>query len=149
MPLNFKKYAEKGDKFLKELAHNLGDDNNLEQAGRALQTTFKTLRSYLTIEENFQLMAQLPMALKSVYIMEWNPNSKAKIKKSKKGFMEEFMKNGGPSAWRDFSDLQEGEFALLSVLNTMRKYVSKGEFKDIEAVLPAQIKEIIRDSDFR
>lgn len=149
MPINFIKHAEKGNKFMQELAHELGDDQNLSRASRVLQAVFNTLRDHLTLEENFQLLSQMPMALKGVYVHGWSPSHVKNISRTKVGFIEEVIDNEGANFWRDFSDIDDGEFAVLSVLNTLRKYVSEGEFKDIEAILPSQLKELIRDSDYK
>ena len=67
MALDFEKYAAKGNEFLNRLAENLGDEDRAH-AARILRSTFRGLRNHLTVEESFQLLAQLPMALKSVYV---------------------------------------------------------------------------------
>jgi uncharacterized protein (DUF2267 family) len=148
MPINFNKHGEKGEQFIKELAHELGNDKDLPQAGRLLQAVFITLRDHLPLEESFQLLSQLPMALKAVYINGWNPSHKHDISRTKKGFIEEVNRNEGVNFNRDFSDIEDGEFVVLSVFKTLRKYVSEGEFNDIEAVLPNKIKGLIKDSDY-
>lgn len=148
MPLNFYKHAEKGDKFLNELTLELGNNSNISQAGRVLQAVFKTLRNHLTIEENFDLLSQLPMALKAIYINGWKPKNNQEVSRTKNGFIEEVMENEGANFTNDFPDYEDCEFAILAVFKVMRKYVSEGEFNDIEAVLPSQLKELVRDSDY-
>lgn len=147
MPLNFDKQAEKGNKFLSDLNIELGK-SNISQAGRILQAVFHTLRNHLTLEENFDLISQLPMALKIVYINGWKPGHKQVISRTKIGFIEEVIEYDGANFWRDFPDMEDCEFAILAVFKVMRNYVSEGEFKDIEAVLPSQLKELVRDSDY-
>jgi uncharacterized protein (DUF2267 family) len=68
MPLNFENHAQKGNKFLKELAEKLGDKTDTAKAGRMLRAVFQALRNHLTLEENFQLLSQLPVALKGIYV---------------------------------------------------------------------------------
>jgi uncharacterized protein (DUF2267 family) len=146
MPINFIKHAEKGNLFLKELALELGDESNTAKAGRILQAVFKTLRNYLTLEENFQLLSQLPMALKSIYINGWRPFAKYEVSRKRSGFIEDVIASEGKNSWMDFSNLEDGEFAVNAVFKTMRKYVSEGEFKDIEAILPKQLKALVREN---
>ncbi|HPM32772.1 MAG TPA: DUF2267 domain-containing protein [Chryseolinea sp.] len=63
--LDFEKYAMKGNEFLHALAVNLKDSDRAH-AARIVRSTFRVLRNRLSVEESLQLIAQLPMALKSV-----------------------------------------------------------------------------------
>lgn len=147
MPLNFDKHAQKGNRFLKELAQELDDKKDIDRAGRILRAVFSTLRTHLTLDENFQLMAQLPMALKSVYIIGWSPSRKSIEKNRKKvDFINEVINSDGRSAQKDFLRPTDGEKAVKAVFRTMNRYVSSGEFNDIKAVLPEELKELINDS---
>lgn len=148
MPLDFNKHAEKGEKFLSELALELGNKSNISKAGRVLQSVFHTLRNHLTLDENFDLISQLPMAMKAIYINGWKPTHEHLVSRTKTGFIEEVMENAGSNFRSDFPDYEDCEFAILAVFKIMRNYVSEGEFKDIEAVLPSQLKELVRDSDY-
>ncbi len=148
MPLNFNKQAEKGEKFLNELVLELGNNASKSTAGRILRSVFKTLRNHLTIEENFHLIAQLPVALKPIYIDGWKPTSNQEVSRTRIGFLEEVIENKGTDSWSDFPDIEDVEFGVLAVFNVMRKHISEGEFKDIESVLPSQIKELVKDSDY-
>ena len=65
--MNFHKYADKGNLILNEVASELGKNEDKKLAGRMLRSVLHVLRSRLTIEESFQLIAQLPMAIKAVY----------------------------------------------------------------------------------
>jgi uncharacterized protein (DUF2267 family) len=147
MSLNFRKQSEKGEKFLQKLALELGDNTSEAKAGRILQSVFKALRNHLTLEENFHLLSQLPVALKPVYMDGWRPTHKQSHSHTKIGFIEEMIENEGANFWRD-TEVEDVEFAVLTVLNVMRKYVSDGEFKDIESVLPKQLKELVKESDY-
>src|ERR1044071_9673847 len=69
MALNFDKHASKGNEFINRLAAALNVSK--EQAGRILSVFFRALRNPLTTEQSFQLLAQLPMALKALYVDQW------------------------------------------------------------------------------
>ena len=147
MPLNFDKHAQKGNLFLKELAEELGNKKDTEHAGRILRAVFCTLRNHITVEESFQLMAQLPMALKSVYVSGWAPAKKIERKTRKRDdFINEVITADGRSAQKDFSRSAYGIDAVEAVFRTMNRYVSAGELDDVKAVLPQEIKELITDS---
>lgn len=146
MPFNFDKQAQKGNQFLHELAAEFGNRSDTKRAGRVLRTVFHTLRNHLTIEENFQLIAPLPMVLKALYIDGWRPGKK-KIKSRKKiDFVMEIICGDEAPPWKDFSTVDDVVYAFAAVLRTMRKYVSDGEFKDIIAVLPGEMKKLVKES---
>lgn len=88
------------------------------------------------------------MALKALYIDGWRPTHKKLVSRTRIGFMEEVIENKGTDSLADFSDINDVEFAVLAVFNVMRKHITDGEFKDIESVLPAQLKELVMDSDY-
>lgn len=147
MPLNFDKHAQKGNKFLKELADELGNKTDTQRAGKILRAVFRTLRNHITLEENFQLLSQLPTALKGVYVESWSPSKKQSDKSRKKNdFIMEMLKNKNPASLYSVSEMKEGTKEINAVLKVMKKYVSDGEFQDIESVLPRQLKQLLRES---
>lgn len=149
MPLNFDKHAQKGNQLLNELASELGEKADKQNAGRILRAVFHTLRNHLTLEENFQLLAQLPMALKGAYVDGWSPTKRQLIKSKKKSnFLSEVVREEGNSSWRDFSNGEEIDHSVKAVFKVLKKYISKGEFEDMIAVLPKELKQLIRDSIF-
>lgn len=147
MPLNFNKHAAKGNQFLKELALELGNKADIKRAGRVLRAMCITLRRHLTQEENFQVIAQLPMALKSVYVDGWSPFKKDRfVSRRSDDFILEFVRNEGTNKWQKFSECEEGAKVLKIALNVLKKHISSGEFRDMEAVLPKALKKLIHDS---
>jgi uncharacterized protein (DUF2267 family) len=140
MPLNFEKHAAKGNEFLNKLAARLGDEENHDSAGRVLRSVLRTMRNHLTIEESFQLMAQLPMALKAVYVDGWKPNQYHSRIKTLREFSEQVMLEDGVATWKDFSGVSDASDAIEAVIKTLADYVSAGELHDIVAVLPEELK---------
>lgn len=149
MPLNFNKHAQKGNEFLNLLAEELGDKTNKIQAGKMLRAVFKTLRDYLTLAENFQLLSQLPMALKALYVDGWMPTHKKETGRRKIDFIEDVLAYEDKNHWSRFEDVEKTLKAVRAVFKTLKKYISKGEFEDMEAVLPKQLKKLLRESIYR
>ncbi|MBI4947541.1 MAG: DUF2267 domain-containing protein [Bacteroidetes bacterium] len=146
MSLNFEKHAQKGNKFLNELAENLGNKTDTAKAERILRALFQALRNHLTIEEIFQLLSQLPIALKGVYIHGWMPTKEKEVSRKKIDFIEEVLKYADGTSIHGISDIEKGTKEVHVVFKTLKQYISKGEFKDIEAVLPRQLKKLLRES---
>ena len=142
MPLNFEKHAAKGNEFVNRLAARLGDEKNKDRAGRVLRCVLHTLRNRLTLEESFQLLAQLPMAIKALYVEGWQPSRNQVKLRTMREFAQEVVRLDGLSSWRDFSNLEDDAIkGIEAVVKTLADYVSAGELHDIIAVLPEDMKD--------
>jgi uncharacterized protein (DUF2267 family) len=140
MTLNFEKYAAKGNEFVNKLAVHLGDAENRDRAGRVLRSVLRALRNRLTIEESLQLVSQLPMAIKAVYVEGWKPYLEFVRIKTIEDFGNEVMKEDGLSAWRDFASMEEVMNAIEAVMKTLADYVTAGELHDVIDLLPKEMK---------
>ena len=76
MSIDFEKYAIKGNEFVSLITNALSVPK--ERAGRIIRAVFHSIRNRLTHEESFQLLAQLPMSLKGVYVDGWKFNKDLK-----------------------------------------------------------------------
>jgi uncharacterized protein (DUF2267 family) len=123
MPLNFDKYAAKGNEFINALETEL-ENKGRDHAARVLRSVFRALRNRLSVNESMQFAAQLPMALKAVYIDGWKPGKKQKRIQTMDDFANEVIHEDG-----------------LTVMRTLSNYVSAGEMKDISSVFPISMKE--------
>jgi len=141
MTLNFEKYAAKGNEFVNKVAVRLGDAENRDRAGRVLRSVLHALRNRITVEESFQLLSQLPMAIKSVYIEGWRLHHDFTRIKTIEEFCQEVMKEDGTVAWRDFSSVDEAMEGIESVMKTLADYVTAGELHDIIDLMPKEIKQ--------
>jgi uncharacterized protein (DUF2267 family) len=141
MALNFEKYAAKGNEFLNKLATRLGDVENRDRAGRVLRCVLRALRNRVTIEESLQLLSQLPMVIKALYVDGWKIHHEFTRIKTMEDFSEEVLKEDGHSAWRDFSSIEEATDAIEAVMKTLADYVSAGELHDVINLMPKEIKQ--------
>ncbi len=141
MTLNFEKYVSKGNEFLNKLAYRLGDIENRDRAGRVLRCVLRVLRNRLTTEESLQLMSQLPMAIKAVYVEGWKLHHEFVRIKTMEDFSAEVMKEDGLSIWRDFSSTEEATEAIAAVMKTLADYVTAGELHDVINQMPKEIKQ--------
>jgi uncharacterized protein (DUF2267 family) len=146
MPLDFEKQAQKGNKFLKDLAEELGNKADTGHAGRMLQAVFFSLRNHLTLEENFKFLSQLPIALKGIYVHGWTPVKKHPVSRKRIDFIEEVLTYAYGTSLHGFADIKKGTKAVHSVLNTLKQYISQGGFNHMEAVLPNQLKKLLHES---
>ena len=148
MSIHFIKHAEKGNRFLDELALELGDSGNRERAGRLLRSVFRLLRNYLSVEDSFHIIAQMPMALKALYVDEWIPGNQIPANYTMNYFVDAIEADEHFS-WGNFSSNNEALIAIQAVLKTLRKHVPEEEFENMSALFPADIKSIMPRRDSR
>ncbi|MEL6811345.1 MAG: DUF2267 domain-containing protein [Bacteroidota bacterium] len=148
MALNFNQYATEGNTFLKEYAKEIDLSENREKAGRILSAVLHGLRSMISYEESLQLLAQLPMFLKAVYVNGWS----SKTPKNKARNMEEFIELirtlAGHTGDFDFSSNERAEAYIHATFLMLRTYVSEGEMSDIRDELPKKLKGLIFERIF-
>jgi uncharacterized protein (DUF2267 family) len=145
MILDFNKYAAKGNEFLHLLEDNLGS-NDRAHAARILRSTFRVLRNHLSFEESLQLLSQLPMAIKSVYVDGWTKAAHKRIN-TVDDLIIEMIQEEGNTAWRDFSSKSEIIDCVRAVVDTMRLYVSTEEMDQALATLPARLRQLFEASE--
>jgi uncharacterized protein (DUF2267 family) len=141
MIMDFEKYAMKGNEFINILARKLGDENNRERAGRTLKSVFAMLRNHISVEESIQLLSQLPVAIKGVYVDGWTLRHSHERIKTFDGLINEVAIAEGPVIWRDFSNRDEVIDAMRAVVETMAHYVSKEELIQAFGTFPKGLKE--------
>ncbi len=142
MAINFDKFAQEGNLFLKELSQQLGHPDEQARTGIILRAVLHTLRERITIGESFNLLAQLPMFLKAIYVDNWKYKEKPKRISTKEEFFKEVEKHQDQYGEQQFNWEKSTEEIAGIVVRELGKYVSKGEFEDITAQLPNELKDI-------
>ncbi|MFW6223009.1 MAG: DUF2267 domain-containing protein [Bacteroidota bacterium] len=146
MALNFLKFAEEGQHFVNELAVELGHPEETGRTGILLRAVLHVLRERLTIAESFNLISQLPMALKGIYADNWIFHEKPHKMKTKEEFAEEVEKYQAQYGEQAFNWNKSTEEIILIVLRALNKYISRGEMEDIIAQMPQDLKAFFRES---
>ena len=139
--IDFDSYATKGLEVLNVLA----DDMKIpkDKAGRILRAVLHAIRSRISLDESFQVIAQLPMVLKAIYVDQWDPwHSFHRIQR-----LDELVRDVRRSdkGTRD-NDLPSDDYARLAigaVFRIFNHYLSPGEFRNIIAVLPRSVKDFV------
>lgn len=144
MAIDFNKFAAQGTRFMQDLAKELGYPEDTDRAGRVLRAVLHAFRNRLTTEESVQLLAQLPMFLKAVYVENWTLHKSKKRIKHLSEFYQEVRKQDNQAANYDFETDDAIDNALGVVFQSLRKYISLGEMEDIKSVLPKELKFIVK-----
>lgn len=144
--MNFDQYAAKGNQIVNEVANELGFPENKKLATRLLRATLHTLRDRLTIQESFQLMAQLPMILKAVYVEGWKYQEKPNRIKHIGQFIREVIHEDQPVGHHDITTAKDGENAVRAIFKVLRNHISEGEIQDIINSIPTDLRDLWGDS---
>tara|TARA_R110002050_G_scaffold286468_3_gene437002 strand:- start:86232 stop:86684 length:453 start_codon:yes stop_codon:yes gene_type:complete len=144
MALNFNQYATEGNTFLKEYTKELDLGKDTDKAGRIFTAIMHALRDIIPPEESLQLIAQLPMFLKAVYVNGWTiKKTRPKIKHIPE-FLDLVREHDGPASINDFEYSDEvAEQYVDTTFIYLRKYISLGEMEDIRDGLPKDLKSLI------
>ncbi|HVZ55614.1 MAG TPA: DUF2267 domain-containing protein [Chitinophagaceae bacterium] len=144
MPSEFDKYAAKAN----ELLHILAEDLQVTQdkAFRILRAVLHAIRRHLEIHESLQLLAQLPMMIKAVYVDQWHIGGEFKRIHHLNQFLDEVRACDKGLAGFDFGNDANAMKAVRAVFRSLQYYLSEGEFNDLLAVMPQDVKKFIADS---
>jgi len=138
MSLDFNQYAAKGNAYVNRVAETLQVQR--DQAARIVRSVLHALRNRLSHEESFQLIAQLPMALKAVYVDGWkHSDSYLRIRRPEE-FLDEIRKEDDGMAGYDFGNNQRAALATAAVFNVLFETISDGEAKSLLSTLPESLK---------
>lgn len=142
MSMNFEIYASKGNELVNHLASDLGVPR--DQAARILRSVLHALRNRITLDENFDLLAQLPLVLKAVYVDGWKPPKTVNQSSHLKDFLDEIRYADAQLAAYDFGNDAKAKSMVLGVFRVLAQFVSAGELNDVVAGLPLEIKNFIK-----
>lgn len=126
--------------FIKELARELYEPENLDRAIRVLRCVFSALRERLTIEESFHVISQLPMLIKAIYVDGWQPMKETEKIRRVDDFVEHVL-SFDRQAEPDFGRPQEAREKVQKTFKVLKRHLSTGEQRDIESTLPRPLRE--------
>ncbi len=141
--LHFNKYVHEGEAFIREVAQETNTPWDMIRAFRQMRAVLHALRSRLTPEHSLQMIAQLPMMIKAVYVDGWKISTDVKNIRHLGDFIELVREEGGSGLSGDLVTDYEVKKVIESVFNVLKKHVSEGEIKDIIATLPIELRPLL------
>jgi uncharacterized protein (DUF2267 family) len=140
--MKYQQYAHEVEKYVKEIAYELEDPDNIDQANRIMITVLHVLRDLLTPEESLHLISQFPMLIKAVYVNGWHIGPKKRIRNMNE-FVEQLRIKNPITALEDFGDDEQAIKRAKAVFIVLRNHISIGEVKDIVSQLPPELTELL------
>ena len=136
----FENYAKEGNEFLKRVANELGVPGDKERAFRVTQAVFHALRDRIMIEESMQLISELPMVLKAMYVNGWNIAKERNDSSTLDEFLND-ISNETRTAEADFGSSPKEE--VKAVFRVIKNSISAGELEHVRGQLTPEIAELI------
>jgi uncharacterized protein (DUF2267 family) len=133
----FSTTLDKTNRVLREIEQAYGwPESRRSQAYAALRSVLLALRDRLTVDESAQLAAQLPLLIRGLYFDGWDPSA-VPVRMNREEFFERIRV--------EFPfDVQGGlEYLVQTVMHSLRHHISPGEWEDIEAGLPRDLKVVL------
>lgn len=115
--------------------------DDLDYAFRVTQAVLYTLRDRITIEESQDLISQLPMAIKAVYINGWKLKKEREKYNTRQEFLNAVYEHSARTAGRDLGDDLRPK--VQAVFKIIKSYVSEGEMAHVRSRLPEEIAELL------
>ena len=143
MALNFNKYVQKGEEFINDVAIEIGDPDDKARTGRIMRAVLHAFRDCVTPVESLQLISQLPMLIKAIYVDGWKIRNDGQRMRHLRDFIEAVREADGIENNYDFVTDYEVQEAIQAVFRVIKNHVSQGEIHDVIAVLPAELKSLM------
>lgn len=146
MAFNFNKYLMDGEQFVKEVATELGTPWDTAKGGRILRAVLHAFRDRLPPRESLQLIAQLPMLIKAIYVDGWRMKDESRQLRHLGDFIEAVREAGGKATFEDFTTDYEVQHAIHAVFKVLKNHVTEGEIKDVLATMPVELRPLLVDA---
>lgn len=140
----FDKYLNEANTYVKELASELGHENEPEKTIRLLRAVLHTLRDRITVSESLDLISQLPMVLKALYVEQWKYHEKPPLNyKDIEGFAQAVKKEQERLGEQAFDWEESTEDLAKVVLSSLREhYLTDGQAIHILDQMPKEVREL-------
>ena len=139
--MKYERYAQEGHEFLKNVAFELGEVENTDQADRIMTSVLYTLRDLLTPEESLHLISQMPMMVKAIYVNGWRLHAGKRMRTIDE-FVATLKQKSPRTVPHDFPDDETAIQRTKAVFRAVRNQIADGEVKDIAAQLPPELAEL-------
>lgn len=144
--VKFDKFAQEANEFINELATELGHPENQEQTLIVLRSVLHSIRDRITIGESFDLLSQLPILLKGIYVEGWKYHEKPNTIRSLEEFKNDIKARQEKYGERQFDWDLSTEEIVSKTINKLRRYLDEGQIRHIEDQLPAEVKPLLHEA---
>src|SRR6266404_6506613 len=139
----FDKHCQEGNRFIEDLALQLGTPDDTDHAVRVLRCIFKAVRRRVVPDESLHIVSQLPLILKGMYVDGWDINEPLSEAKTFDEFLDNIRNNTEKNTGVDFSNNELAKKKIMVVFNALKEFISDGDLDNIRDELPKEIAELV------
>ncbi len=141
MEAKFEEYAQDAKRFIETVARELGTPGDADHAYRVTQAVLQSIRNHIPLEESMEMIAQLPMILKAMYVNGWRISKERRRYQSRDELLTAVCREADRTEHADFQ--QNCKAAVQAVLRTIRIYVDADELVDVRGQMPDEVAELM------
>lgn len=139
---HFEKFAEDGNRFIREVANELGT-SNIQKALRITKAVLHAIRDRLQPDSAVEFAQGLPMMLKAIYFDQYDISGTPVIIRSQQGFIDFIREKDAFASEMDFQDPQDAIIALQIVFSVLENHMDYYQVRQIKKQLPKEIQNMI------
>ncbi|MDO9186132.1 MAG: DUF2267 domain-containing protein [Bacteroidia bacterium] len=139
--MNFEQYASDGNRFINEVALELETDHN--RAARITRAVLHAIRDRIPPDDAIQFAQGLPMALKGIFIDQYDISKTPITIRNKEEFIEFVRGKDGLTAEKDFPDRESVVNALKAVFFVLEFNMSTGQVEQIKKMFNIELLSLI------
>jgi uncharacterized protein (DUF2267 family) len=136
---HFARAQQHAEDWLKEMMAEMHTEDR-NRAYVALRAGLQALRDRLPVNEAAQLAAQLPMLLRGLYYENWRPAATPVKTRDRGEFFDLVREHTRTSGGLDPNQI------ILCTWRLLTRHVSPGELRDIETIMPPEIRSLLAAS---
>lgn len=139
----FDKYVNEANTYIKGLAEELGHPEDTQQTIRLVRSVLHCIRDRITVSESLDLLSQLPMMLKALYVEQWTYHEKPPLQYSDMEGLAQAVKQEQERLGEQKFDWPEPTEELVKkVAASLRKYITDGQAIHVLEQMPKEVREL-------
>ena len=139
--MNFERYAAEGNRFIKDVARELGTDR--DHAARVTRAVLHAIRDRLPPNDAIEFAQGLPMILNGIYLDQYDISQSPLRIRDKRVFIAFIRKKAGLTAFIDFPGSLSVIKALRAVFFVLEQTMSPGQIRHIKRLLNRELLELL------
>ncbi len=141
MHFNFNKYAQEANTFLNKLAEALNHPEERDRVEIVLRAVLHSIRNRISVEENLDVIAQLPMFLKAIYVEQWHYYGEPQKISHLKDFIDAVKEEQARFGEQKFDwNISTEEMARRTIFLLTTEYFSMGQVAHIKNMFPQEME---------
>lgn len=140
--ISFEKFAQEANKYLNDLAAELGHPEEKNRVLIAWRAVMHTVRDRIHFGESFDLMGPLPMIYKAYYVQDWKYSEKPPLDyETMEEFTNHMEKLQDAYGEQEFSWNKPTADIAFTILNSLKQYYQGGQLEHLRGQMPKEVQE--------